>query len=82
MAAHNTGFSTLKKRKNVKMTGLYFREWGKGTRYHCLVEMFCKLDPRSHPSTTGNTKSLDEDVPLNPASGALFSWPGDVALVS
>lgn len=62
MAAHNTGFSTLTG-KNLKMTGLYFRVWGKDTKYHCLVEMFCKPDPRSHPSITGNTKSLDEDLP-------------------
>jgi len=55
MAAHNIGFSTLTKGKNLKMTGLYFRGWGKDTRYHCLVETFCKLDPRSRPSITGNT---------------------------
>lgn len=80
----NTDFSPLTKGKNFKITGLYFRGCGKDTNYHCLAEMFYRLDPRCNrynPSVTGTTKSL-EDLLLNPVSGALFSWPGDVALNS
>lgn len=46
MSAGNTDFSTLAKGKNLKITGLYFMGCGRDTNYHCLAEMFYRLDPR------------------------------------
>lgn len=84
MSSGNADFSTATKGKNFKITGLHLRGCGEDINYHGLAEMFCRLDPRynrRNPSAAGTTKSL-EDPLLNLVSGALFSWPGDVALNS
>lgn len=87
MSSGNADFSTATKRKNFKITGiniLHLRGCGEDINYHSLAEMFRRLDPRynrCNPSAAGTTKSL-EDPLLNLVSGALFSWPGDVALNS